>query len=479
MKFGGSSVRDAARMREVAAIICSFPEQLPCVVLSAMGKTTNNLLAAGEAALACRSTEIETLEPLAAIRELHLRACAELALPEADVAEVTALLQQLAQLLTGVSLMQELTARTSANLVSFGERLSTRIFAAFLRAQGVAARQYDAFGRLGLVSTDDFGNGDILPASYDVAGAVLRDPRGAPAAPEVAIVTGFLARGVSSGAVTTLGRGGSDLTATVLGRALGVAEVQVWKDVDGVLSADPRLAPAAVPVPFLTYEEATELAYFGAQVLHPQAMHPAITAAQDLNVRVKNSYNIAAPGTLITRSRDMAGTLLTSVVRKGNVTLLDIVSTRMLGQYGFLAKVFTIMEANQISVDVVATSEVSVSLTLDPAKLWSRSLVGAELARLREEFAKFADVTVTTDAAILSLIGNVARSNEILERTFRALGAAGIAVKMISQGASKVNISLLVDDKDADRAVRALHAEFFEPSSAKAAPAPHAAAAGR
>jgi aspartate kinase len=191
-------------------------------------------------------------------------------------------------------------------------------------------------------------------------------------------------------------------------------------------------------------------------------MHPAITSSRDLNVRVKNSYNISAPGTLITRSRDMADTLLTSVVRKSNVTLLDIVSTRMLGQYGFLAKVFTIMEANQISVDVVATSEVSVSLTLDPAKLWSRSLVDAELARLREEFAKFADVTVTTDAAILSLIGNVARSNEILERTFRALGAAGVAVKMISQGASKVNISLLVDDKAADGAVRALHAEFFE-----------------
>jgi aspartate kinase len=327
------------------------------------------------------------------------------------------------------------------------------------------------------VSTDDFGNGDVLPASYDVAGAVLRDVPGAPSAPEVAVVTGFLARGITSGAITTLGRGGSDLTATVLGRALGVAEVQVWKDVDGVLSADPRLAPAAVPVPFLTYEEATELAYFGAQVLHPQAMMPAITAKQNLNVRVKNSYNIGAPGTLITRSRDMANTLLTSVVRKGNVTLLDIVSTRMLGQYGFLAKVFTIMEANQISVDVVATSEVSVSLTLDPAKLWSRGLVDAELARLREEFAKFADVNVTTDAAILSLIGNVARSNEILERTFRALGAAGITVKMISQGASKVNISLLVDDKDADRAVRALHLEFFE--GANAAAGAHAAQVGR
>jgi aspartate kinase len=290
MKFGGSSVRDAARMKEVAAIICSFPKELPCVVLSAMGKTTNNLLAAGEAALTCRSNEIGELAPLQAIRELHLRTCEELALPAADVAEVTALLQQLTQLLTGVSLMQELTARTSANLVSFGERLSTRVFAAFLRTQGVAARQYDAFGRLGLVSTDDFGNGDILPASYDVAGAVLRDAPGAPSAPEVAIVTGFLARGEKSGAITTLGRGGSDLTATVLGRALGVNEVQVWKDVDGVLTSDPRIVDTARPVPSLTFEEATELAFFGATVLHPLAMQPAQENGR-MGVRVKNSYN--------------------------------------------------------------------------------------------------------------------------------------------------------------------------------------------
>jgi len=461
-KFGGSSVRDAERMREVASIICSFPEHLPCVVLSAMGKTTNNLLAAGEQALTCRSTEVSAMAPLELVRSLHLRSCAELGLAAEDREEIEALLQQLTQLLTGVSLMQELTSRTSANLVSFGERLATRIFAGYLRTQGVAARQYDAFGRLGFVTTDDFGNGDLLPDTYAVAGAVLSDPQGAPHAPEVAVVTGFLARGVKSGAITTLGRGGSDLTATVLGRALGVAEVQVWKDVDGVLSADPRIAPTAVPVPFLTYEEATELAYFGAQVLHPQAMQPAISSKQDLNVRVKNSYNISAPGTLITRSRDMEQTLLTSIVRKGNVTMLDIVSTRMLGQHGFLAQVFAVMAANQVSVDVVATSEVSVSVTLDPAKLWSRGLAEAELARLRDELASIATVSVTPEHAVLSLICNVQRSNEILERVFRALGAAQVRVKMISQGASRCNISLLVDDAVADAAVRALHAEFWE-----------------
>ena len=461
-KFGGSSVRDAERMREVANIICSFPEHLPCVVLSAMGKTTNNLLAAGEQAMTSKSTEVEQLPSLLVVRELHVRTCQELGLPAEDTAEVTALLQQLTQLLTGISLMQELTARTSANLVSFGERLATRIFASYLRTQGIAARQWDSFGRLGVVSTDDFSNGDILPETYAVVGAVLADPIGAPSKPEVAVVTGFLAKGVKSGAITTLGRGGSDLTATVLGRALGVAEVQVWKDVDGVLTADPRIAPDAVPVPFLTYEEATELAYFGAQVLHPLAMQPAISSDRDLAVRVKNSYNMSAPGTLITRHRDMSGSLLTSVVRKQNVSMLDIVSTRMLGQHGFLAQVFAVMAAHQVSVDVVATSEVSVSVTLDPAKLWGKPAQGETgLARLQDELGRIATVSVAPEHAVLSLICNVSRSNAILERVFRALGAAGIAVKMISQGASRCNISLLVDGAVADLAVRSLHEEFF------------------
>lgn len=227
-KFGGSSVRDADRMREVASIVSSFGDHLPVVVLSAMGKTTNTLLAAGEAALRCEGGEIEGLEALATVRELHRDTVTALRLHADDAADVEVLLRQLAQLLTGVSLMQELTPRTSANLVSFGERLATRIFAAYLRAQGVEARQYDSFGPLGcvffplslgfrgifqfslsfclrrrLVSTDDFGSGDVLPASYANIRAVLSP---APRC-EVAVVTGFLARGAKSGAITTLGRG--------------------------------------------------------------------------------------------------------------------------------------------------------------------------------------------------------------------------------------------------------------------------------
>ena len=182
-KFGGSSVRDAERMREVAAIICSdaLRHHLPVIVLSAMGKTTNNLLAAGEQALTCASSAcVGGSEALAQVRALHLSTCSELRLAPAATAEVEELLKQLEQLLTGISLMQELTPRTSANLVSFGERLSTRIFAAFLTAQGVPAAQYDSFGQLGVVTTEDFGNGDILPSTYTSVAALLGPPPPAP-----------------------------------------------------------------------------------------------------------------------------------------------------------------------------------------------------------------------------------------------------------------------------------------------------------
>ena len=372
---------------------------------------------------------------------------------------------------------KECTARTRATLVSFGERMSTRIFSSYLRSMGLRSTQHDAFDALGFVVTDEFENGNILPVTYEnVAKALTLEKSSSPAADagedaragasvaNIAVVTGFLGRGEQSGAIATLGRGGSDLTATVIGAALELPEVYVWKDVDGVLSADPREVEGTVAMAFLSFQEATELAYFGAQVLHPQSMRPAMDS-EALCVRVKNSYNVRAPGTLIGHERP-GGTedwLLTSIVRKKNVTMLDIVSTRMLGQYGFLAKVFNIMDKAGISVDCVATSEVSVSLTLDPAKVWSRDLVQEELDALVEEFenAGIARVKVTTGHSLISLIGNVERNNEIMQRGFKALGDADVKVQMISQGASKTNISLLVNGDQGSEAVNAIHKEFF------------------
>ncbi|CAN6280561.1 unnamed protein product [Urochloa humidicola] len=454
MKFGGSSLASAERMREVADLILSFPEETPVIVLSAMGKTTNNLLLAGEKAVSCGAPKASEIPELAVIKDLHLRTIDELGL---DTSVVSGLLDELEQLLKGVAMMKELTPRTRDYLVSFGECMSTRIFAAYLNKLGKKARQYDAFD-IGFITTDDFTNADILEVTYPaVAKRLHGDWMDDPAIP---VVTGFLGKGCKSCAVTTLGRGGSDLTATTIGKALGLREIQVWKDVDGVLTCDPNIYANAIPVPYLTFEEAAELAYFGAQVLHPQSMRPAREG--DIPVRVKNSYNRHAPGTVITKARDMTKSILTSIVLKSNVTMLDIVSTRMLGQYGFLAKVFSIFEDLGISVDCVATSEVSISLTLDPSKLWSRELIQQELDHVVEELEKFAVVHLLQRRSIISLIGNVQRSSLILEKAFNVLRRNGVNVQMISQGASKVNISLVVNDSEAKQCVQALHSAFFE-----------------
>lgn len=430
MKFGGSSVASAERMKEVADLILSFPELRPVIVLSAMGRTTNKLLLAGEKAVCCGSSNASSIDELSFVKELHLRTVDELGVDRSTIASH---LEELEQLLKGISVMKELTPRTRDYLVSFGECMSTRIFAAYLNKVGVKARQYDAFD-IGFITTDDFTFADILEATYPAVAKRLssdwfRDPA-------IPIVTGFLGKGWRTGAVTTLGRGGSDLTATTIGKALGLEEIQVWKDVDGVLTCDPNIYPHAKPVPYLTFEEATELAYFGAQVLHPQSMRPAREG--NIPVRVKNSYNPRAPGTIICGSRDMSKAVLTSIVLKRNVTMLDIVSTRMLGQFGFLAKVFSIFEDLGISVDVVATSEVSVSLTLDPSKLWSRELIQQELDHVVEELEKIAVVNLLQHRSIISLIGNVQKSSLILEKAFCVLRTNGVNVQMISQGASKV-----------------------------------------
>eukprot|EP01025_Chloroclados_australasicus_P041244 TRINITY_DN43556_c0_g1_i5.p1 TRINITY_DN43556_c0_g1~~TRINITY_DN43556_c0_g1_i5.p1 ORF type:complete len:553 (-),score=37.19 TRINITY_DN43556_c0_g1_i5:296-1954(-) len=460
-KFGGSSLATASHMKRVAEITCSFNEYLPCVVLSAMGKTTNKLIEAGHMAIREDTNKIPNLKPLRDIIELHIDTASELQIDIATAQEVERLLTQLEQLLVGLSITKDLSPKVRDKLVSFGECLSTRIFASYLRSKGVPAIQHDAFN-IGFATTDEFTNAEVL---YDQAFSDLRDSltfhsTDSNGVKPIPIVTGFLGRGQFTGDVTTLGRGGSDLTATVLGAALGVPEVYVWKDVDGVLTGDPRIVSNAQPVKILTFEEATELAYFGAQVLHPQAMIPA-QMKKDFGVRVKNSYNRLAEGTLIVNQRDMSKSFLTSIVLKRDVTVVDICSTRMLGQYGFLGTVFDIFKQQEISVDVVATSEVSVSITLDPAKIHSRGLRDDELTNLRKAFDNIANVSLKQGQAIISLICNVQRSCELLERVFRVLGKRGITVTMISQGASKTNISIIVDDHQAEEAVSYLHKEFF------------------
>ena len=441
MKFGGSSVADAARLRHVADIVKTQLLKKPVLVLSAMGDTTDHLLEAADMALKEGKVDVKGVE------KLHQETVKTLKLTGVQK-EIAALLDELSRLLSGIALIRELTPRTKDYLVSFGERLSVRIASAYLKSIGMNSAAYDAFD-LGFLSNANYTAAELLKESWDlIPNKVLPLIKGN----VLPVVTGFIAKD-EKGSITTLGRGGSDLTATMIAAACKADEVQVWKDVDGILTADPRIVKNAKPVQHVTYNEAAELAYFGAQVLHPRAMQPCMNTGTP--VLVKNSYNIEAPGTRIEHaaSSDKKSPPVRAITSKHKVTLVDIVSTRMLGQYGFLAEVFSVFSRHNISIDMVATSEVSVSLTLDTAY---------DLADVKKELNKIASVEVKTGKAIVSIIGNVKRSSEILARAFRICQLIGVTVQMISQGASKVNISFIVNDNEAAEVVKALHMDFFD-----------------
>jgi aspartate kinase len=440
MKFGGSSVANAERIRHVSKIIQPLLPLRPVLVLSAMGDTTDHLLEAAGRAVKDGAVSIKKIE------ELHIKTIKELNLKHSVQHEVAPLLEELRTLLTGISLTRELTSRTKDYLVSFGERLSVRIAGAYLKSLRLKAQALDAWDA-GVLSDSNFTAAELAKESWDLIPQILCPLVDSGVLP---VITGFIAKD-REGNITTLGRGGSDLSATMIAAACKAREVQIWKDVDGILTADPRLVKAALPVEEVTYEEAAELAYFGAQVLHPRAMQPCIKSGTP--VLVKNSYNPEAPGTRIVASLNKKPGPVRAITSRKNVTLVDVVSTRMLGQYGFLEGVFSAFARHRLSVDVVATSEVSISLTLDAVH---------DLEALRKDLARIASVEIKKDKAIVTIVGDVRRSSEILERAFGVCVSLGVQVQMVSQGASKVNISFIVNDTQAGDVVTALHKTFFE-----------------
>lgn len=443
MKFGGSSLADYKRIEHVAQLIKDQRQggnRARAVVCSAMGKTTNNLLSAGDFALEGRVN-------LDAIRTLHTTVLQQFDMPPHTMTEVNALLDECEDMLNGVRLIQELSPKSLDQLVSYGERCSVRIMAARLNQLGVPAQAFDAW-EVGVATNSDFGDAALTAdCSEAIVAAFQRiDPN------VVAVVTGFIGHD-PEGRITTLGRGGSDLTATALGAALDVDEIQVWKDVDGILTSDPRVVKSAVPVSDVSYEEASELAYFGAQVLHPIAMQPAMK--KNVPVRVKNSYNPSAVGTIITRTKQ-SDPLVTAITYKKNIKLMDIQSTQMLGAYGFLSKVFGEFEKHKLSVDVLASSEVSISLTLD------KKQKEMEVQGLMEDLKSCAKVKLFENKSILTLITDVTRTSEVLATVFQVFSMQNIKVEMMSQGASKVNISFILNGDDLEPAMKSLHKCFFE-----------------
>lgn len=437
MKFGGSSVANAERIKHVASIIKAYQEKRPAVVLSAMGDTTDHLLAAADDAVNGK-VDVER------VAKLHRDTINELGL---DGTATEELLKELNQLLTGISMLKELTKRTRDYLVSFGERLSVRIMAAYLQKEGIPAHFYDAWD-IGIVSDSSFMSAELLDEVWQNIPLHLNSYKNG-SDKEIPIVTGFIAKD-KKGNITTLGRGGSDLTATIIGSTMGAEEIQTWKDVDGILTTDPRVCSDAKPVPEVTYEEAQELAMFGAQVLHPRSMVPCRKTGTP--VRVKNSYNIQSPGSIIVEKHTGKVPPVCAITTVKHITLIDIVSSRMLGAAGFLAHVFNNFLKWNVSIDVIATSEVSVSLTVNTK---------ADLSGLISDLEQASEVSVHTGKSIVTIICDAAHSSAILASGFAALSDEGINVQMISQGASKVNISMIVDDDEAEKTVKILHKAFF------------------
>ncbi|MGYP000688357801 len=437
MKFGGSSVANAERIKHVASIIKAYREKRPVVVLSAMGDTTDHLLAAADLA-------VTGTVDVAGVAKLHEETARELGI---NIDAIEALLSELKQLLTGISMLKEISRRSRDYLVSFGERMSVRMMAAYLKSQGVDAKFYDAWD-IGFVSDSNYMAAELLDEVWENIPRHLGSySKGLDNA--IPIVTGFIAKD-KRGIITTLGRGGSDLTATMIGAAMNAEEVQTWKDVDGILTSDPRVVKEAKPVPEVTYEEAQELAMFGSQVLHPRSMVPVRKSGTP--VRVKNSYNIESKGTIIVERHSGKVPPVCAITSVKHVQLIDMVSNRMLGAAGFLAHIFNNFLKWNVCIDVIATSEVSVSCTVSGKE---------KLEGLVQDLSKACDVSVRKERAIVTVICDVEHSSAILASGFEALADEGINVQMISQGASKVNISFIVNDDEADRTVQILHQAYF------------------
>ena len=437
MKFGGTSVESSTAIERVAGIVRDHLDRRPVVVVSAMGKTTNKLLAMAQAAVeGGREFALATCDEL---HKLHQRESAGLGVS----AEVDRHFEELAELLKGLSVMGEMTPRATDAVSAFGERLSSIIVTAKFRALEIDAIHIDSRSVIVTDRRHTQAAPNFTETYQRLAGTV------ATLAPKKVIVMGGFIASTEDGVTSTLGRGGSDYTASIVGAGIGADEIQIWTDVDGMLTADPTIMKDSFRVRRCSFAEAAELAYFGAKILHPATMLPAIE--KNIPVRILNSRRPQVEGTLITKQAPASSTPIRSIACKRNITLVNIVSTRMLMAHGFLRRIFEVFDRYETSVDMLATSEVSVSLTIDSL---------SKIESIRGEIEQFADMTVQENQAIVCMVGeNIRTASGVAARAFTAL--RDVKVRMISEGASQLNISLVVAEEDLISAVESLHRAFF------------------
>lgn len=436
MKFGGSSVGNSQRIKDVAAIIASKLKQEPKVVVSAVGGITDKLIESANIAVADEDPD----EHLSFIEKKHKDILKEL---ELDESLVDHLLKEFKELILDIKSKQEANTETMDKVQSFGERMSSAIVAQYLTKNGTPAKACFAWD-IGMITDDEFGNAEPLETSHALIKKKISKIK------EVPIITGFIGK-TEDGVITTLGRGGSDYTAAIVGAAIGSEEIQIWTDVNGIMSCDPRIVKEARTIPQVSFAEASELAYFGAKVLHPKTIIPAVK--NDIPVKVLNTYEPDHPGTVILNKTAKSKEVIKAIASKKNIFVVNIDSTRMLNAHGFLAKIFTVFADYRKVVDMVTTSEVSISLTVDKEE---------GLDSIAKELSRFAEIKVEKGKAIIGIVGEGMKSSKgISGKIFSALGKDGINIEMISQGASEVNVCLVVDEKDREKAVKVLHKEIF------------------
>ncbi len=444
-KFGGTSVQDAEAMTRLAQIIKQRIQSQPVVVASAMGKTTNQLLEVAQTA--SKGKRQEALDLLTKIKDKHFKEAQKsgVATSEDWVSEtLNAYFKELRDIVKGLAALGELTPRVSDAIASYGERLSTPILTQVLENNGVPAQLMDA--RQCIVTDDNFTKAAPL---FDLTNAAIVE-RLLPVikAGKVPVFQGFIGR-TKNGITTTIGRGGSDYSAAIVGAALDVDDIQIWTDVDGIMTTDPREVREARRIKTISFDEAAELAYFGAKVLHPATILPAVR--KKIPVRVLNSYKPDQDGTIITDEAPPCDNPIKAIAYKRGITVVNIASTRMLMAYGFLRKIFEIFDHYQVPVDVVSTSEVSVSLTVDET---------SELWDIVTELKKIGEVNVEGSKAIVCCVGdNLRNIPGVPQIVFNAL--QDINIHMISQGASAINITFVIDQDRLPEAVRSLHDVLF------------------
>jgi aspartate kinase len=447
-KFGGTSVADPAAIRRLIDIVRaarSRDGRGPAVVVSAMSGVTDALL--GIAAAAGESRADEALSRAEQIRARHITAARELvAEPEREplVGQINAQLDQLLDVVRTLGVLREVSPRTLDVVAAIGEILSSRIVAASLSSAGVPAEWVDA--RQVIVTSDDHTR--AMPLRRETDERLRAHVCPLLEAGRVPVLGGFVGA-TPDGHTSTLGRGGSDYSGALVGAGIGAAEIQIWTDVDGMLSADPRIVRSPRLVSQLSFAEAAELAYFGAKVLHPSTILPAVE--RNIPVRILNSWKPAGAGTLVTGTGLPRRARLTGLASKRDVTVIDITSTRMLMAYGFLRRVFEVFERFTTAVDMVTTSEVSVSVTVDDDR---------HIDAIVEALGEFSEVAVERHMSLLCAVGDVLQDEPAMAA--KVVGVLEeVPIRMISQAASRRNITVVLRQADLPHAMERLHEEFF------------------